>query len=783
VRIVALGVAVTCLVFVLIWVTEYRKVAEQVRANTELYGQTISANLNHYDDVVLELRRFLDHAGGTAHPQNFETFARSLISQHDGIMGLLWVPRVTNAARPAFEAGFGEANWRIEITERAEGGEWRRAAPRDEYFPITFLTELSGDTSLVGYDLGSEPERRRALETARDTGEPAVTRQIPLMRDGSTGLLMFAPIYRDGAPKSSVEERRAAITGFAVGAIQLSTALEETIRATRSRGFDIYFVGGSASTGYQLLYAHPSRLRAAGEALPDWEGLIDDADVDVGRHAIRFVDQNWTMIVRAIPAAYALSPPPVSWVVLALGFLATGLAGRLTQEAVVRSRLRGRQDTVTGLINRSTFVQQIRLAADPDSKHFAVLYLNLDHFKDVNNAFGRAAGDQMLRAVAERLRAIVREEDSVARFGGDEFAILQTGVSDPAEAVALADKVLKALGRPFPVGESEVRINASIGIAINSPDATDPETILSRSDMAVLRAKSDGRGAYRFFTEALDKEMRGRIVLGAELAEAIASGQLFLVYQPQVDIDSGHILGVEALVRWQHPERGLVMPGAFIPVAESNGLIVPLGRWVLREACRQMKAWLDAGIAPRMVGVNVSGLQFRVPSELENDVAAVLAETALPAERLELEFTESMLMELDREHEQALHRLRNTGLRIAIDDFGTGYSSLEYLSRIPVNRLKIGQTFIANLASKSKSAKIVKAAIGMTHELGLDVVVEGIETAEQLKLVRSFDGHKVQGYYFSKPVAAEQAAALLRMKKIIPAKAPAIRFPDEMCMV
>jgi EAL domain-containing protein (putative c-di-GMP-specific phosphodiesterase class I) len=288
--------------------------------------------------------------------------------------------------------------------------------------------------------------------------------------------------------------------------------------------------------------------------------------------------------------------------------------------------------------------------------------------------------------------------------------------------------------------------------------------------LAVYRAKSDGRGTYKFFTEALDKEVRDRMNLGAELREALASGQFFLVYQPQVDADTGRILGLEALVRWRHPTRGLVAPGEFISVAESNGLIVPLGRWVLQEACRQMKKWLDAGIAPPMIGVNVSGLQVKVPLELANDIATILAETALPAGLLELEFSETLLVGLTIGHDDVLQQLRRIGLRIAIDDFGTGYSSLEYLGRIPVNRIKIGQNFMTNLTPGSKFAKIIKAAIGMAHDLGLDVIIEGVETAEQLALVKSYNGRKVQGYYFSKPLPAVEATALLHAGKIIPAR-------------
>jgi diguanylate cyclase (GGDEF)-like protein/PAS domain S-box-containing protein len=430
-------------------------------------------------------------------------------------------------------------------------------------------------------------------------------------------------------------------------------------------------------------------------------------------------------------------------------------------------------DVLTGLANRAAFVEALERAialARRDGKNLAVLYLDLDHFKDVNDTLGRPLGDLLLQEVAKRLQATVRETDIVARFGGDEFALLQTGILEPADTAVLADKMLKSISEPFSIQGREIRTGASVGIAVYGSDTPDPENLLSHADVALYRAKSDGRGTYRFFTDAMDKEVKARVTLATELREAIAFGQLFLMYQPQVDVDTGRVDGVEALVRWHHPTRGLVSPIEFIPVAETSGLIVPLGHWVLHEACRQMKEWLDAGIGPPLIAVNVSGRQFKNALELERDIATILLETALPPGFLELELTESVLVEVSREHDDVLQRLRKVGLHIAIDDFGTGYSSLEYLGRLPVNRIKIAQNFMIGLETGSSNATIVKTAIGMAHELGFDVVVEGVETAEQLELIRSFNGRKVQGYYYSKPLSAGGATAVLQTGKISPAR-------------
>jgi diguanylate cyclase (GGDEF)-like protein/PAS domain S-box-containing protein len=434
-----------------------------------------------------------------------------------------------------------------------------------------------------------------------------------------------------------------------------------------------------------------------------------------------------------------------------------------------------RHDILTDLPNRRVFVEELERAiarAHREGESFAVFYLDLDRFKDVNDTLGHPTGDLLLQEVAKRLVAAIRETDTAARFGGDEFALLGAEIREPADAAALADKILKTLAEPFAIQGNAIRSGASVGIAIYGADSPDVETLLSNADVALYRAKAEGRGTYRFFTEAMDTEVQTRVRGTAELREAINSDQLFLLYQPQVNVDTNRIIGLEALVRWHHPTRGIVSPAEFIPIAEKSGLIVELGSWVLHEACRQMKEWLDAGVAPPIIAVNVSGLQFKAPAELEHEISEILAETALPPSLIELELTETVFMEVSREHSDSLQRLRDAGLRLAIDDFGTGYSSLEYLGRIPVNRIKIAQAFMPKLTAKSHNGTIVKASIRMAHELGLDVIIEGVETAEQLELIRSWSGHKVQGFYFSKPLSVSETAAVLRLGKLSPAQRP-----------
>lgn len=430
-----------------------------------------------------------------------------------------------------------------------------------------------------------------------------------------------------------------------------------------------------------------------------------------------------------------------------------------------------RYDALTGLANRAVFVVALQRAIETarrGDQSFAVLYLDLDHFKDVNDTLGHPAGDELLKAVADRLRVNIREADTVARFGGDEFAIILADVRDPAAAALVADELLSALANPFSVHGGDIYSGASIGIAAYGPEASDAESLLSHADVALYRAKSEGRGGYRFFTDAMDRDVKARVTISAELRVALDKDQLFLMYQPQVAIDGGQITGVEALVRWRHPTRGILGPDLFIPIAEQTGSIARIGHWVLWEACKQCRRWVDAGIAPARMCVNVSALQFRSRVALESDIAAALAQTGLAPHLLELELTESVLMDAAREHGDMLTRLRKTGVTIAIDDFGTGYSSLDYLRRFPSNRIKIAQNFVTHLESTPGDSAIIRATIALAHELHIDVIAEGVESQMQCDMLKKWGCGEVQGFLFSSPLTAEDAAAALRRGTLEP---------------
>jgi diguanylate cyclase (GGDEF)-like protein/PAS domain S-box-containing protein len=415
-------------------------------------------------------------------------------------------------------------------------------------------------------------------------------------------------------------------------------------------------------------------------------------------------------------------------------------------------------DMLTGLPNRVLFQERFDEALARAKRHqqtLAVVLLDLDHFKTNNDSLGHAAGDLLLEAVAVRLGGRVRETDTVARLGGDEFALLLDDTKSPQDAAVVGRALIDALAAPFELAGHQLFVTASLGVACYPLDGADPETLLQNADTAMYRAKGEGRNNCRFFSQEMNARALETLTLGTSLRLALERDELFLHYQPQYALASGRTTGVEALLRWRHPELGLVPPSRFIPLAEESGLIEPIGEWVLRTACRQMRAWRDARLPLERVAVNLSARQFRHPDFLQR-IADVLAESGLAARHLELEVTESMVMEHPEDAADVLRKLKATGITIAVDDFGTGYSSLSYLKRLPIDILKIDQSFVRGVPQDADDVAIIRAIIAMAKSLKLRLIAEGIENADQRAFLQREGCEEGQGYLFSRPAHADE---------------------------
>ena len=435
-------------------------------------------------------------------------------------------------------------------------------------------------------------------------------------------------------------------------------------------------------------------------------------------------------------------------------------------------------DLVTGLPNRAHLHEQLRYvlkSASRSEEEFAILFLDLDHFKQVNDTLGHDAGDDLLKEVSDRLLSVVRESDSVgrsvnvfnvfgessepehtvARLGGDEFVVLLGRIGRAEDAARVAQRIAESIALPYVIAGTEVSVTTTIGISVYPADGENVETLLKHADVAMYHAKESGRNGYQFYSRAIHEKALARFSLERELREGIERGELSVVYQPKVTLATGELCGVEALVRWCHPEKGEVSPGEFIPLAEETGLILPIGQFVLREACAQRQRWSDEGMVPFPIAVNCSSVQF-TRGDVIGDIDTAIAESGLDPRWLEVELTESLLLNDIETGIASLERMKQLGIQVAIDDFGTGFSSLSYLKRLPVDKLKIDQSFVKDLADDAGDAAIVSAIITLSRNLGLSVVAEGVETREQYDILDGYGCHEAQGYLISWPLGVEE---------------------------
>jgi len=559
-------------------------------------------------------------------------------------------------------------------------------------------------------------------------------------------------------------------------ALEKQNILFETAIDTISQGLCMFDPDGrliACNRRYGEMYSLPEALMQPGTPLKDILTHRIAAGLYAGNDPEAFMTERLRMVSSVVRIERIDELRDGRAYLIAHAQLPVGGSVAIHEDITERKRAEeriahmARHDALTGLPNRlflrDTMEEALARPSDGDGEGegggdggFAVLCLDLDDFKAVNDSLGHPAGDVLLQAVTRRLQVCVRDDDMISRLGGDEFAILQPGPDNRERAATLARRIIEVLNAAFTIDGQQVVVGASIGIAVAPRDGTEPDQLLKNADLALYRAKDDGRRTYRFFENEMDMRQRSRRVLEMDLRRALVNGEFELFYQPIVSLASGEISGVEALLRWRHPERGLRPPGEFIPLCEEIGLIVPLGDWVLRTACRQVAQMSD----DITIAINLSPAQFKNPG-LVSSVMQALTQAGLEPGRLELEITESVLLLESEETLAALHQLRDLGVRISMDDFGTGYSSLSYLRRFPFDRIKIDRSFTADLDKKGDCLAIVRAVAGLGADLGIDTTAEGVETETQLKALRKEGLTEVQGFLFSPPVPHDEIRKIL----------------------
>lgn len=528
--------------------------------------------------------------------------------------------------------------------------------------------------------------------------------------------------------------------------ITSATQVEDALRALREGGHDVVLLDLSLPEGAGTDSLARAKLATASVPFVVLTSRDDEAEA---LRALRFGAQDYVVkgetdprvLVRAIRHAMERHR------------LVSDLEASRRREHYLASH-----DGLTGLVNRLALLDHFKRALAQAVRHgrkLAVFFVDLDRFKNINDSLGHALGDEVLRRVAERLSNCIRRSDLVARLGGDEFVILVQDVSDEIVPARIAEKVLQTLSQPFLLDGQQYRVTASLGLALFPKDGHEPELLIQQADIAMYRAKSEGRNRYYFYTEGMNQGIGERLELENRLRESAERGNFALAFQPQLDLAFGDVVGVEALVRWPQPDGSLVSPDRFVPLAEETGLIVPIGDWVLRAACAEACTWGRPGRSGPGVSVNVSTVQLR-GQILADSVESALRETGLEPGRLTLELTESAVMEPEGRTLATLERLRATGVRIAIDDFGTGYSSLAALRTLPADELKIDRSFVTGMVEDMADAAITQSVVTMAGALGLSVVAEGIETADQGELLLRQGCYRMQGYFFAKPCAGAE---------------------------
>ncbi|HEV7877086.1 putative bifunctional diguanylate cyclase/phosphodiesterase [Bradyrhizobium sp.] len=762
------GVGLSLATFSAVSVREHDALRQDFFFRASNVSSMLQGGLDAWLDKITALHALMESSEGPVTRQQFRIFADELMENQRAMLSASWIPRVARQQRAAHEEAArrdGIAGYTIQsVTPQ---GMLTAAPERDEYFPVYYSTEQQTPLSVHGLNLADGGLREETLVRARDGDRMAASNSLTLQSGTGNrhGFFVVLPVYRYGASRDTVESRRQNLAGFVQGVFQLntmidailyglSTPVELSVYENDADAFPVHVV---AASGW---WSKQSARDAQSDLL--WQGKLMVAD------------RQWKLVARTSPG-WPAPRQRTAWTLLIAGMLVTFIIVvsmcisryhvlRLIEAKREASRL-AQTDPLTMLANRRALFNRLHKLFAAGHQPFAIACIDLDNFKSVNDTLGHGVGDALLQQVSQRLRANVRHSDIIARTGGDEFTVVLSDV-DLDGASAAAAKIIDALAEPYAIGNHELHVTASVGVSLCSTECPDADAIIVQADIALYRAKQDGHNCFRLYSAGLGSELQQRAALADELRGAICRDELELHFQPQVEISSGRIIGLEALVRWNHPARGMISPATFIPIAEETGIIVPLGRWVFDEACRYARLWQQQGIAPQAVGVNVSTIQCN-KSDIARDFGESLKKWRVEPGCMEIELTESVLMEVTEHHCGIVERLRALGLRIAIDDFGTGYSSLSYLTNFPVDRLKIAQELVLSVDTDHRHASVVRTAIRLAKDLGIEIIAEGVETAAQARFLTSADCAYAQGYRYGRPVNAARATELLRQRRVI----------------
>jgi diguanylate cyclase (GGDEF)-like protein len=754
------------------WEQRVARVTFESAAATELL--VLQNAVNEYLGRLVTLRILFESTNEEITRSEFEVFSRHLFEDHSGFIRLGWVPRIRGKERADHEAAAvadGVAGYRIRSLASENRGV--PSPPSSEYYPVFFSTEPK-TSAVYGIDYSTDPARRAMLERARDNDQVTAipTNLFYDQKGGTHGVLVSVPVYVKGTSRTTVADRRRNLTGYVIGIFDM-TELLQSIRTVTAASPDL------------VISVYPPDLgRGAGpehRAVPDYSSAAESQSMPTSEETswsgpLKIGDADWRVeTVPTIPGRLSVRYDR-AMIMLAAGLMITlfvviylELASRNSREVELANRRvleLARVDALTDLPNRAVFLEQLKAAADaqdrPYGDTFSVIMLDLDRFKNVNDSLGHAAGDDLLREVASRLRSALRENDILARLGGDEFAIIQAGCADQRMgSINLATQICKSMGEPFLLAIHQVEVGVSIGIAMSPDHGDDPQDLLKKADLALYRSKSAGRNCFTLYDDAMSLELEARNTLESDLREAIAHERMELHYQPVFDVRSRDRRGVEALVRWRHPEKGLIPPDQFIPLAEETGLIIPLGEWVLRRACSDAKSWPS----DIKVAVNLSPVQFK-QADLFDVIMSVLSETGLPPERLEIEITESVLLERATENYAFMQKLKKVGVSFALDDFGTGHSSLSCLTAFPFDKIKIDKSFVGSLMTNYKASAIVASVATLAHGLDMSITAEGVETREQFEVLRTLGVNFAQGYLLGRPVPRNELENQFRPERL-----------------